>query len=424
MRHEPSSTDRAETPAPNQPAAPGVSPTPIAPATAGDPVPTNAVSGATSAPATASLPIKPAGPKAEAQLPDIVLGGAQPFNAERSPLIRFIKLCTLLLKFSVAVVILGFMLFYYLSISNPAIAAKMSSKAGLTPFKTVNQILAMPAQVMGKTKDVVASNDERVADLDNVITLSEGKDPKTRPQGSVYTPPTDSAPEPAFAAAGETKAPTSAIGQMFALPGQVLNQTKAVVEKNNARAGTLDGVIANPEGMAKTPADKAGRTATPGAPKKPAPPVKTSVSAEDTDKMAQSLIDFSLAQSAADQAAGIIPAPIVSSLKPAVVAPSEATPAASVHSPKRLQLGGGITITSPSPNGGIEASEAFLTWVVNVRISGVFPGSPARVMINDRLTRTGDPAQIRLGISFDGLDVEQRSIFFRDKNGATVSRSY
>jgi len=405
MSHELSPPDRPDFPAADQPTAPGVSPT-------------------LSAPKTSIVPIKPVEPKAEAPLPDIVLGGAQPFNAERSPLIKFIKLCTLLLKVFVAVVILGFMLFYYLSVSNPAIAAKMTSKSGLTPFKTVNQILAMPAQVLGKTKDVVASNDERVADLDNVITLSEGKDQKTRPQGSVYTPPTDAVPEPAVAGAGEPKAPTSAIGQMLSLPGQALKQTKAVVEKNNARSGTLDGVIANPEGMANTTGERAARTAIPGATQKLQSPAKTSVSAEDTDKMARSLIDFSLAQSAADQAAGPNPAPTISPLKPAVVSSSGGAPAASVSSPKRLQLGGGITITSPSPTGGTEANEAFLTWVVNVKISGVFPGSPARVMLNDRLTRAGDPAQIRLGISFDGLDVEQRLIYFRDKGGATVSRSY
>jgi hypothetical protein len=54
----------------------------------------------------------------------------------------------------------------------------MNSNAGITPFKTVNQILAIPTKVMGQTKDVVASNDERVADLDNVIRPSAAQEKK------------------------------------------------------------------------------------------------------------------------------------------------------------------------------------------------------------------------------------------------------
>jgi hypothetical protein len=51
------------------------------------------------------------------------------------------------------------------------VAAKMNSNAGITAFNTVNEILAIPTKVMGQTKDVVVSNDEFVADLDNVIVL-------------------------------------------------------------------------------------------------------------------------------------------------------------------------------------------------------------------------------------------------------------
>ena len=46
---------------------------------------------------------------------------------------------------------------------------------GPTPFKAVNQILAIPAQAVGKTKDVVAASDARVGVLDNVIAEEEGK---------------------------------------------------------------------------------------------------------------------------------------------------------------------------------------------------------------------------------------------------------
>ena len=59
-----------------------------------------------------------------------------------------------------------------------------------------------------------------------------------------------------------------------------------------------------------------------------------------------------------------------------------------------------------------------------VKISGTFPGSPPRVMLNDRLIRGGDPAHARLKITFESLDLENRLIIFRDATGATVSRSY
>lgn len=386
----------------------------------------------------ATIPPTPVGPapatlaqtaptsKKDIPLPDIVLGGPEPFNAARSPLIRIIKLCTLLLKLFVGLTIMTLMLFYYLSISNPTIAAKMNSKAGLTPFKTVNEVLAMPAKVMGKTKDVVASNDERVADLDNVISLSEGNEKKrSRAQAIASAPPAAVAEAaPVAPPTAGANAPTSAIGQIFALPGQVIGQTKAVVEKNNSRTGVLDGVIANPQGTV-APTNKVGGRAAgsedPTKPVKPPPPVNTSVSADEKEKLAQSLIDFSLAQGAEEPAAGT-----GALQKPAV--PSPAGPAAPVVAtlaqPKRVQLGGGIAITSPAIADTIEAGESFITWAMNVKVSGIFPGNPARVMLNDRLTRAGDPAHVRLGITFVGLDTENRLMLFRDKAGASVARSY
>ncbi len=375
-------------------------------------------------PATATSVAAP--PKKDSPLPDIVLGGPQPFNAERSPLIRFIKLCTLLLKAFVAVTLLGFMLYYYLSIANPKALPKYDPKtgAGATPFKAINQILAMPAQVLGKTKDVVASNDERVADLDHVIDASEGKDGKKRAAGASYRPPTASESDsgPAAVTEGAPTAPRSAIGQIFALPGQVIGQTKAVVEKNNARTGVLDGVIANPEGMAKGPATREVRAAT-GPNAKTSPPAKTSVSSQDTADLEQSLINFSLAQSTPAAPDASEPKPPAA---PAIaLIPSPTPPAPAITGPPRkIQLGGGITITTPGLTGTAEASEIFVAWVMNVKVSGISPGSPSRVVLNERLVREGDIVQTRLSINFGGIDVAHRLLLFRDKSGATVSRSY
>lgn len=368
--------------------------------------------------------------KKDAPLPDIVLGGPQPFNAERSPLIRLIKLCTVLLKMGVAVTILGFMLYYYLSIANPKMLPKYDPKtgAGATPFKAINHILAMPAQVMGKTKDVVASNDERVADLDHVITVSEGKDGKARNQGSVYVPPTASESTPTATGEAAPATSRSAIGQIFALPGQVIGQTKAVVEKNNARTGVLDGVIANPEGMEKIPANRANAPSSAQTSKaKPAPPAKTSVNSQDTADLAQSLIDFGLTHPTAEGSATTTPAPAITTpTVPPIASPIPAPPAtpAVIYESKKIQLGGGIAITTPAPGGSVAASETFVAWVMNVKVSGISPGTPSRVVLNERLVREGDAVHLRLAISFEGIDVPNRLLLFRDKSGATVSRSY
>jgi hypothetical protein len=46
---------------------------------------------------------------------------------------------------------------------------------GPTPFKVVNQILAIPAQAMGKTDDVVKANNARVGQLDGLVAEEEAK---------------------------------------------------------------------------------------------------------------------------------------------------------------------------------------------------------------------------------------------------------
>jgi len=66
------------------------------------------------------------------------------------------------------------MLVYYRSTSNPTLAAKLNRKAGLNPFKTVNEVLVMPAKVMGKTKDVVDIKNSRTGVLDGVIANPQG----------------------------------------------------------------------------------------------------------------------------------------------------------------------------------------------------------------------------------------------------------
>src|SRR4051812_3447698 len=75
---------------------------------------------------------------------------------------------------------------------------------GPTPFKAVNQILAIPAQAIGKTKDVVAASDARVGVLNNVIADDAKKgaqeyrpldDPFAKPAGKPGAAAADKNPD-------------------------------------------------------------------------------------------------------------------------------------------------------------------------------------------------------------------------------------
>lgn len=71
-----------------------------------------------------------------------------------------------------------------------------------------------------------------------------------------------------------------------------------------------------------------------------------------------------------------------------------------------------------------DASEAFLSFAMEAQIRGVFQGTPPRALINGKTYRVGQLVDISLGITFSGVDVEQRRIFFRDASGATVTKRY
>lgn len=70
------------------------------------------------------------------------------------------------------------------------------------------------------------------------------------------------------------------------------------------------------------------------------------------------------------------------------------------------------------------ASPEFLTYIANLKVSGVFQGNPARAVINGKLTREGETVEPRLGIVFDGVDGPQHQLVFKDRTGATVSRKF
>lgn len=92
----------------------------------------------------------------------------------------------------------------------------------------------------------------------------------------------------------------------------------------------------------------------------------------------------------------------------------------------------GATVTTVAP--GVVAttdlevtgnpSSAFRAFVGNARITGVAGGQSPKALLNGKLVRVGETADAGLGISLAGIDVPGKTLLFRDKTGATVTRKY
>ena len=227
---------------------------------------------------------------------------------------------------------------------------------GPTPFNALNQILAIPAQAVGKTKDVVAASDARVGVLDNVIAEEDAK-AKGKGGGS------GGAPVDPYAAANALLG-----GSTAPAPGMSAARTAAAAAEGKSdgpQSVSAAAVLAMNE---KMPAGS-------GTAGEPLPPLE--------------------------------PLP-----KPKEIAP-----------PTQVKLGGGIVITSTSPEGAPVASQPFLFWVVNLNISGVFQAiRRARPDEQPRLVYEGQEVSAPLGITFDHLEPAKKLIVFRDKSGAIVTR--
>lgn len=87
-------------------------------------------------------------------------------------------------------------------------------------------------------------------------------------------------------------------------------------------------------------------------------------------------------------------------------------------------LAPGITATSSEVQAMAEATPAFRSFVANGKVTGVIGGSPAKIILNGRLARTGDIVEPALGITFDGLDADRKLLVFKDKTGAVVTRKF
>jgi len=217
--------------------------------------------------------------------------------------------------------------------------------------------------------------------------------------------------------------PFNAVNQILAIPAQAIGKTKDVVAAGDARAGVLDGVIADSEGKNKKPAGGGGAAlfaepvvdpfaSTPAGDKPKISAARAAAAAGVDAKPADQGVSRAALLAMSDKLPGVPAGP------PVPAAPAE--PAA----PPEVKLAGGIVIATASPAGGPVVRASFLYWVVGQNISGVFQSSPHRIMLNGHLAYEGQEVNAALGITFDHLELTKKLIVFRDKAGALVTRSY
>ncbi len=148
------------------------------------------------APPAAPAPAAPPSPDPKSQTPDpksppkpaVPIDYAMPTSKKSwLPTPERVRQIGCLLKLVVGFTVLIIMGYFALVALNPKARqwALQGTKAGPggapptgkgpTPFKIVNQILAIPAQALGKTDDVVKANNARVGQLDGVIKEEEEK---------------------------------------------------------------------------------------------------------------------------------------------------------------------------------------------------------------------------------------------------------
>jgi hypothetical protein len=234
---------------------------------------------------------------------------------------------------------------------------------GPTPFKVVNQVLAIPAQALGKTDDVVKANNARVGQLDNLVAEEEAK-AKGGTSGSAFAPVTD----PFASPAGTDKKAGPAAGT-------------APAESAESQAISRAALLALAEKNAATD------------PGPPAPPAEAKASPSVLSAEASAKAEAPAKESAPD-------------------------------SPDRITLAGKVVIAHASPAGVPRASAAFFFWTVNLNVSGITQSKPARLLLNNRLAYEGDLVNRSLGITFVQLDAANQLLVFRDQSGAVVTRSY
>ncbi|HXQ81716.1 MAG TPA: hypothetical protein VN775_10405 [Opitutaceae bacterium] len=83
-----------------------------------------------------------------------------------------------------------------------------------------------------------------------------------------------------------------------------------------------------------------------------------------------------------------------------------------------------VRVSSTPIDAELAASAAFRSFVANATIGGVFQGIPSRALINGTVVREGQVVDSALGIAFERVDPDKKIIYFKDYNGAVVSKGY
>lgn len=104
--------------------------------------------------------------------------------------------------------------------------------------------------------------------------------------------------------------------------------------------------------------------------------------------------------------------------------PAAKPPKPVVAATSTTQISPGLTATTTATDVAGDASPAFRNWVAQARISGVFKGTPPRVLINGRTVPAGQTVDEVLEITFEGIDAAGKSLIFRDRTNATVQRKF
>ena len=69
-------------------------------------------------------------------------------------------------------------------------------------------------------------------------------------------------------------------------------------------------------------------------------------------------------------------------------------------------------------------SSEFFLWVNHATISGVRNGKVTRVFINGMAMQPGETVYHPLGITIDGLDLNDTVLIFRDRTGAKLGKRF
>jgi len=208
--------------------------------------------------------------------------------------------------------------------------------------------------------------------------------------------------------------PFKAMNQILAIPAQAIGKTKAVVAQSDARVGTLDNVIA-------TDAKKAAKQIKPlSDPFGSTPATASTARAKGAAEADQATDDNRISREALLAKAARDTMEDPAKPKPAAARPVAAPP----PGPRELKLAGGVVLTNSSPAGAPPASAPFMYWVAGLTVSGVSHTTPPRFLMNNKLVRQGDEVNKQLAVTFDHLDPAAKLIYFRDKEGAIVTRSY